>query len=392
MRDLEEGCKKAYVRLDSNSCMANHKCPTMRDYRLDLLKALAMLLVLFWHLQPVKVLASSDRSAGSFSIVSGIVQAFNYQITLIAVPSFLIVSLYLFLKRSETSNSIYHMIGRIRRPLKLFIFWAVVQCSFWFATKNLFPNHIMQYDQSFVWRISWFDMLVFGGPALPFVGDSVFYYLSALILLMLIVLCYLALSDRARKIVGWTIVVASLVYFELAALAGYSLPYWRIDCFVVYIPITYFAVKSTEYFLKARHWYLLGYILFSLQDLIFIYLERTMHVHLGFGQYGRISVVLGATTMASMALSLSPNFRTNLKSIHFLGSNTLGIFAIHKYFQMLFTMGCLERFNALRIIDSFWIGNVNLSIVNLACALLTVVVTIFAVGILRNTFLKPLLV
>jgi hypothetical protein len=250
----------------------------------------------------------------------------------------------------------------------------------------------MQYNHSFVWHLSWFDLFVFGGPSLPFAGDSVFYYLSTLILLMLIALCYLGLSDRARKIMGWTIVVASLVHFEVAALVGYSLPYWRIDCFIVYIPVVYAALNSTEHFMRARRWYLFGYILFSLQDIIFIYLEKTAHVHFGFGQYGRISVVLGATTMASMALSMPLNFRISLKPIQFLGSNTLGIFAIHKYFQMLFTITCLRSLNALGMSDSFTIGNVNLSIISLVSALLTVAVTILFVAILRYTFLKPFFV
>lgn len=72
-----------------------------RNYGYDVLKALSILLVLIWHLNPL--IFSVEKGVDIIVKVPGfLVSLFNSQLTLIAVPIFILVSLQLFYTKSHS--------------------------------------------------------------------------------------------------------------------------------------------------------------------------------------------------------------------------------------------------------------------------------------------------
>ena len=62
-----------------------------RDDRLDFLKAISILFVLFWHFKPLSIIPSPSFLS---KILFHLIRAFNFEITLLAVPTFFLVSLF----------------------------------------------------------------------------------------------------------------------------------------------------------------------------------------------------------------------------------------------------------------------------------------------------------
>nr|MDA8174543.1 acyltransferase family protein [Nitrospiraceae bacterium] len=93
-----------------------------RDYRLDLLKAVAITFVLIWHLKPVDVTAIPAPATvfnGILEQIPIVLGIFYYQVTLIGVPLFIIVSLYLFYGKIGADN---YFRKRMIRILQIFAF------------------------------------------------------------------------------------------------------------------------------------------------------------------------------------------------------------------------------------------------------------------------------
>lgn len=101
---------------------------TGRDPRLDLAKALAISFVLFWHLKPLKLEKSGSLILSTFDTL---IKSFYVHITLIAVPLFIIVSLYIFYQRIECSSNNY-IAKRIRRLGEVYIFWTLFQFAMYY--------------------------------------------------------------------------------------------------------------------------------------------------------------------------------------------------------------------------------------------------------------------
>ena len=230
-----------------------------RDTRLDFAKAIAISLVLFWHLQPIR-LSVADNSSGLIKIFGIGLTLFYLQITLVAVPVFLLVSIYLFFQKIEDFTT-ENVSRRCLRIAVVYLFWTVCQFAFFYGL--MFIQYFHNGVRNFSAPIPIHRLLMEGGPPLPIVGGSVFYFLFVLLILVLVSV-FLYSFRNLQKIfflMGALIVLFSFLYFEIINLNGGGLPYWRIDNFLIYVPLSYFLLKQKrENLVRYIPYFCMGFI------------------------------------------------------------------------------------------------------------------------------------
>lgn len=277
-----------------------------RQNWLDWVKATAITLVVYWHLHPLPADSSPLGRA---------VHLFEFEASLTAVPTFLIASLYLFFPKADASPR--EGARRLFRLATIYLFWTAVQIAVAAAATRAVPQPSLQ----------WIYM---GGPGLPLVYDSIFYYLFDLLLLTALGLGYARLPEPARAILGGAIVLLSLARFQAASLLGWPMAYLRPDNFLLYVPIAFALSRAPERFVRGR--WLLGaaWLSCAAED---VYLERARHLDLYGSVYGRCTVAFGALALIGFAAAWRPS-AARLPSL--LAKYSLGIYAVHKYWQYLF--------------------------------------------------------
>ncbi|MBP7233344.1 MAG: hypothetical protein KBA28_15590, partial [Syntrophaceae bacterium] len=89
-----------------------------RETGIDIIKAVSIVLVLIWHLQPItKNVLPPDSAAGIYGWP--VMDFFYRYISLLAVPSFICVSLLLFMKKSFISEGYWKK--RLMRLAQIFL-------------------------------------------------------------------------------------------------------------------------------------------------------------------------------------------------------------------------------------------------------------------------------
>jgi Acyltransferase family len=262
----------------------------VRDDRIDLLKTIATTFVVVWHLHPLYV--------DGVPAIAWAVRAFEFEVSLTAVPTFLLVSFALFYKKSGALGP------RLWRLTSIYLFWAGVQTVLAFALAR----------PTFAW-----DWLWLGGPALPITGGSVFYYLFALIVLTAIAQVYAQIPEPWRKVAGIAIVLVSLAWFEVSLVEKWPIPYYRLDAFLIYVPTAYYLSRLTRF----KVVFALAYVAYAAQDLYFARLDDA--------PYGRGTVYFGALALYGFVMAAAPRARPAARVI---ATYSLGIYAIHKYWQL----------------------------------------------------------
>ncbi|BAZ15943.1 hypothetical protein NIES4071_78160 [Calothrix sp. NIES-4071] len=330
-----------------------------RDNRLDALKAISIIFVLMWHLRPISFLVNNNTHV-IIAIIARIIRDLELQVSLTAVPLFFLVSLYLFFVKKPDKE---YLKIRLIKLAKLFAFWSIFHNIFLFVVTREFPD------------FSW-DILTGLKPSLPFAGDSVFYFLFNLMVLTIVSFLYYQInSSKIVKIISSVAVIFSLLYFEAVSIANYNIPYHWLSNFLLYIPIAFYIANYSNQVLKFRFFYFLTYILFSIHD---IYLRIY-----GYNQsiYGRISIVFGALTIFSYVytLKIPENW-----CIQKLSQYSLGLFAIHKYWQSLLFL--LVKHYELSLFTS--LAAIPLNIIFSLVGALVVLLTIFSIYLLKSTSLK----
>jgi hypothetical protein len=290
----------------------------MRDHRIDIIKAISIILVLFWHFQPLHF---NIESGHVFSyMLNRINSYFLYEISLIAVPSFYFISLYLFSIRDKTAS---YVIKRILRLVELFLFWSIIQIGIYYIANNKLP-------------LIDFALIRSGGPELPYVGGSVFYFLFNLIFLTLGMLFYLKNAAKEKFVLSFVITVISFVLFELAIfLPNSKVGHESLLNFLYLIPLVYLFNRMKNTFLKQRYKLLTSFILLTFHDIIL-----REYFHYSWPLYGRLSIVLGTITFISFIFSynFTKTIGTINQTITLVAKYSLGIFAIHKYCQYISTI------------------------------------------------------
>jgi hypothetical protein len=263
-----------------------------RDDRLDLLKAIGLSFVFVWHLHPLYV----DNAPA----VDALVRFFDFEISLTAVPTFLSVSFVLFYPRAASGLG-----RRLWRLFQIYAFWTAVQTLLALAAAR---------GQL---RPSW-EWLALGGPELPSVGGSVFYYLFDLMILTALAAGFARLDEAARRVLAWVIVLASLAHFEWARYQGHTLLYWRPDNFILYIPTAYYLPRLVRY----RSAFLVAWAAAAARDMWQDNAAQSV--------YGRATVFFGALALAGFVLSRPVRAGTITR---LLALYSLGLYAVHKYWQ-----------------------------------------------------------
>lgn len=209
--------------------------------RLDFAKATAISLVLFWHLQPIRI-STTEKSTILLKILGLGFAQFYLQVSLIAVPIFFLVSLYLFYHKIEVL-SLAGVSKRYLRIGRVYLFWTVCQFAFFYGTIFIISSHNL--PRNLPIPIPIHRLLMEGGPPLPIVGGSVFYFLFSLLVLVLLstVFYWLKNMEKLFPLIGISVVLVSILYFEILNLNGRGIPYWRIENFVIYVPLSYFLLK-----------------------------------------------------------------------------------------------------------------------------------------------------
>ncbi|MBD2325767.1 acyltransferase [Alkalinema sp. FACHB-956] len=371
--------------------------PPSRDQGLDLLKALSIIAVLLWHLQPIQLVNVQNQVTRNFSYF---IDAINQQLFLLAVPLFFVISLHLFLKKAN-SNSQY-LYTRLTTLAKIFTFWTGFHLVFYCVTQLILgeASGVRSLLTQNPIRI-----LIGLYPSLPLVGDSVFYFLFDLMCLVGLAYFYRKVQAGKRKIFSILVIVASTLYFEYLLLTGQSISYYRLDNFFVYVAVADLfttALSSTtlssttvssiaqtpaklsnsgirSYVLgKFKYLSLALFVAFSMQDIILRMMVWETSL------YGRASVLYGCLMVLGFIYPMQANLQNNFL-LQRLAQNSLGFYALHKYWLYLFLL-------LANHVDSwaFLLGGV-VPIVPLIVSVLVLIATTITIDLLKKTPLQQFL-
>jgi hypothetical protein len=275
-----------------------------RDHHIDVLKALSIVLVLIWHYQPIQIQAAAD--SGISYLLTRSVAFFYFHVTLLAVPTLFTVSLYLFFIRSDDRGN--YTKARIGRLVKLYLFWFLVQNAIYMTFTGQLPEFSL-------------ENLILGGPDLPYVSGSVFYFLSLLTLLTLLSAAFLRMGEGPRMLFSVFVALATCLYFMFSLWIGYLITYKNIMSYVVYIPVAYCLFRHKERVIENRHIFLAAFIVSLLFEKAILTVNPSC--------YGRLSIFTGVLTVVSFVFSCP--IRRSHTLVESLSKDSLGIFSIHKY-------------------------------------------------------------
>ncbi|MDD3248833.1 MAG: acyltransferase family protein [Smithellaceae bacterium] len=275
-----------------------------RETGIDFIKAVSIVLVLIWHLQPItKNVLPPDSAAGIYGWP--VMDFFYRYVSLLAVPSFICVSLLLFIKKSLISEGYWKK--RLMRLVQLFLFWTGIQFIFYLLAGGSLPLPLNTIIPS-------------GGPALPSGQASVFYFLFVLILCTVLATLFLKLTETVKWITSAGIIVLSCLHFTFSPVYGFSIDTMAMENYYIYIPLAYCIAKYERQFIRCRVFFIVGYLL------AICYEEFAVGVSVS--AYGRLSILLGVLSFLSICLPVKSTLHW---SAAFLSRFSLGIFALHMY-------------------------------------------------------------
>ena len=323
------------------------------------------MLVLIWHLKPLRIFAIDPSTI----LLSNKILGQFYAKTLLAVPIFYFVSLLLFFKKNILSNN--YIIKRSRRILNIFVFWSAVQIIVYYIVKNI--SLILQIHINFSPNNShWWWWLIMGGPSLPSVGDSVFYFLFNLFLLTLFAFFYAQIASKYIDIIVFSLSSIYLLFHQFF----FKIPYWRIDNFIIYVPMAHFIANNYLKNIIEKKYFILSvlvFIFFSTVELVFRKLFNTQHsaYDLNSLQWGVISLYI---------LVYLYNLKRN-SAIKFLSTYSLGLFALHKYWQLFF----LSLFTSMQLELHINISGTYIDVKYILIFVLTMFMTCVTVSVMNKS-------
>lgn len=217
------------------------------------------------------------------------------------------------------------------RLVQLFLFWVCIQFIFYLLAGGKLPLPLK-------------TIIPNGGPDLPYVGGSVFYFLFALIICTLLTYLFLKLTAPIRMFLSIALIALTCVHFALSPIYKLSINTMAMENYYLYIPIAYYMAKHEEKFIRHRAIFILGYVL------AVFYEEFVLNSFVS--AYGRLSIVLGTLSFISMFLSV--RFASN-RPTEFLARYSLGIFALHKYWLYIFIVlsGAIKNSCSISSLNAF---------------------------------------
>jgi hypothetical protein len=325
-----------------------------RDRCIDVLKALSIVLVLIWHYQPIHIQADAATGVWGF-LVQG-VSFFYHHVTLLAVPTLITASLYLFFMKA--GNKEYTRL-RISRLMTLYLFWFCVQNAVYVAAVGQLPEFS-------------FEELVSGGPDLPYVHGSVFYFLSLLALLNLLSALFLRMGEGLKALFSVSAALATCLYFIHSSWTGHLITYKDVFSYIVYIPVAYYLYRHKERFIENRYLFLGAFIASILLEKIILTANPSY--------YGRLSIITGVLVLLSFVYSCP--VRRSHAVVEGLSKDSLGFFSVHKYAQLaaILLIGNFERMIGFPPL-TFSLGKIQI-------ALTATLLTLLIVCLLKKTPLR----
>lgn len=343
----------------ADSCNAV-QVPSGRDVTLDALRGLAIVLVLTAHLTVVGFSpVPGSRLALGMQLAIGL---FYKVVTQIAVPSFMLVSLYLYCrKRLETGPG--YFVSRMRRLGAIFGAWVGLQYVAHWLLIGSAPITLRT--------------IALGGPSLYGAEASVLYFLFDLILMVagfeLLVQLNESGHGRTVDVLSWAGMAASLAFFAWMDVSGRLVDHWLMVNFVPYLA---FAAMVFLRGTRIPAWFgwalLVGGVMLDLY-VVFSVADWTIW---SLSSYARWSVV-GASLVAWQLLR--PRLAGAPGWLGRIGALSLGIYAVHDYYKFAFTDALEPLVIAIR-----W-GTLSL---NLAMTCAVVGATVLTVLVLDRTPLR----
>jgi hypothetical protein len=326
-----------------------------RDYCIDVLKALSIVFVLIWHFHPIQIQAGA--AFGLSGLFARGVTFFYLYVTLLAVPTLISASLYLFFTKAGSGWE--YARSRIVRLMKLYLFWFCVQNAVYVAAVGQLPEFS-------------FEELLWGGPDLPYVRGSVFYFLSLLALLSLLSALFLRMGEGLKALFSVSVALATCLYFTHSSWTGYLITYKDVFSYIVYIPVAYYLYRHKERFIENRFLFLGAFI----ASILFEKLILTANP----SYYGRLSIITGVLVLLSFVFSCP--VRRNYAVVEGLSKDCLGFFSVHKYAQLaaILLIGNFERMIGFPPL-TFSLGKIQI-------ALTATFLTLLIVCLLKKTPLR----
>jgi len=281
----------------------------LRDPRIDMVKAICILMVLIWHLQPVtRSMMQPGTTAGALGWM--FLDFFYCYLAPLAMPAFICISTMLFVKRSLAAREYWK--ERLKRLIQLLIFWTSIQFIVYLLAGGGFP-------------LPFVTIIPGGGPALPYVGDSVFHFLLTLIVCTALAAVFLRLPDKLRSIASAIIIILSCSNFILSSHYRVPMMVGEMENYYIYVPTAYYMVKYHDRLPDCRMFFILGFFLALAYETNIV---RNMIC-----PYARLSVVFGVLSLISLFLHMQVR---RIPVVEFLSRYSLGIFALHKYWYFVF--------------------------------------------------------
>ncbi len=308
----------------------------IRDNRLDLLKAAAIILILILHLAPLPI----NNRTSFLSIYVG----------LLAVPILFIISFYIFFNKSFEDR--YYIKKRLYNLFILYLFWEIIQYII-YQIINKYANHPVSDDfQSYISQVWAFWPL---GDFRSIHGN---YFLFDLMILTVMAYVLIMINQDYAKYIAAIMIVLSIVY-----ILNNSLKVYEIGNFVIYVPCAYIMTRNDIF--KYKWYFLIGYLASSALQIA--------NISQSVSTYGRLPVIFGALTLFCFIMSYQVG---RSKSLLFLSDYSLGILYTHRYWQLLSV-----------IIVSHIIAP-NTYYFALIIAIMTIIMTLASMGLLGKTRLK----
>lgn len=141
---------------------------------------------------------------------------------------------------------------------------------------------------------------------------------------------FLRCNQRLKKIILIIIFISSFIFFEAEAI---SFSKQIVDVyqsplnFIYLVPLSYALSKNINWFFNNKYKFLIAYVIFAIHDFVILeYFDYQLPM------YNRISIAFGV--LAFFCFIMDSRIK-NTRIIFLLSKYSLGIFALHKYFQLL---------------------------------------------------------
>jgi hypothetical protein len=279
-----------------------------RDAGIDILKAVCIVLVVIWHSQPITAAMLPDYHTAAF-VGKQAIKFFYWDISLLAVPSFILVSLYLFIGKLSKAED--YGKKRFLRLTQVYVFWVGIQFILYLLLGGNLPLPLKTIIRS-------------GGPDLSFGAfmppmPSIFYFLYILIFCTVLAFLFFKLPGKIKLTLATVVVVASCLYFIFTSANGIGIDTRSMKNYYIYIPLAYYLYHYRDKFIRYRVLFFIGFILSVFAEWTFNSMASA---------YGRMSILLGTLSLASVFVS---GWSAANRPISLLSKYSMGIFALHPY-------------------------------------------------------------